>query len=67
MASRTVQLMLTVRYESEDSPNTVPDQETCEGFMHDLVQFAANRGLLSGESEYVVESYRHTVETIATD
>ena len=54
MASRTVQLKLTVRYEYEDRA-VAPSEEACRVPLAALVAHAANRCLLSGETDLVVE------------
>jgi hypothetical protein len=51
-------LTLNVVYEGEDA-----DGKTCEGVLEDLVRFAANRGLLSGDMDMVVDDFDYKVVT----
>lgn len=64
MATRTVELKLTVEYSNPDKPKSVPNEKVCHELLDDLVKLAANRGLLSGDTEYVVDDYSYKIETI---
>lgn len=64
MATRTVELKLTVTYTNEDDPNDVPNKQVCHDLLDNLVKLAANRGLLSGDTEYVIDSYSHKIESV---
>jgi hypothetical protein len=64
---RTVRLILTVTYEHQDHPGILPDEQMCHCQLDDLVRFAANRGLLSGDNDdLVVDDYTYNVETVGT-
>lgn len=51
-------LTLNVTYEGEDAY-----ERNCRQLLEDLVSFAANRGLLSGDLDMVVDAYTYRVTT----
>lgn len=55
-----LRLELTVAYAFEEGDER-PDLATCKQLLDDLVATAANRGMLSGNHEFVVDSYDHKV------
>jgi hypothetical protein len=65
MASRTMELRLRVKYFYDDSPDRMPEEDDCKALLDSLVSYAANRGLLSGESDLCVDDYRHEIHTVA--
>ena len=59
MSTRTkATLTLNVVYEGNDADSTV-----CKGMLEDLVRFAANRGLLTGDFDMTVDTFDYTVTT----
>ena len=65
MASRTVELKLRVQYERDDG--TTPTEDECREILEDLVQHATNRGLLTGDSDLLVEDHRYEIQTVGID
>lgn len=55
-----IQLVLNVDYAYEDGDDK-PDPAVCKKLLNSLVALAANRGLLSGDHEFVVDEYSHEV------
>lgn len=51
-------LVLNVVYDGEDATEPV-----CKAQLEDLVRFASNRGLLSGDLDMIVEDFDYTVTT----
>jgi hypothetical protein len=65
MKSVTVELRLTVKYELDDGqPLDTSHIEQAKSYLDELPKFAANRGLLSGESELIVDDWRHEVKVV---
>jgi hypothetical protein len=64
MASRTLELKLRVKYEHGENPDLIPDLDTCRELLEQLVQTAVNRGYLSGDSDYVVDDWRHEINNL---
>ena len=60
----TVELTLRVAYGFEGK-NQRPDVEGCKSLLEQLVEVALNRGLLTGDTDLVVDSYHyHTDEVV---
>jgi hypothetical protein len=59
----TVRLTLTVTYKFEEGDET-PDPQTCKDQLDNLVKTATNRGLLSGDHEFVVDRHSHGIEVL---
>jgi hypothetical protein len=55
-----MQLTLRVRYDAEETPSE-PD---CYKLLKDIVEHAAGEGLLSGDSDLIVDDFRYNIETV---
>lgn len=70
MPSRTVRLILTVTYEhhprQEDQKMHIT-HDMCAAPLDELVTFAVNEGLLTGDSDLIVADYSHVVESTHCD
>lgn len=51
-----MQLVLTVAYRHEEA-DELPSTDTCRDILSRLVSTATNRGLLTGDQDFVVDSY----------
>jgi hypothetical protein len=63
MKTRVVELTLRVAYGFEER-DEVPDLDVCKAQLEDLVKLAANRGLLSGDTDMVVDEYHFHVDEV---
>lgn len=61
---RTVELRLVVTYEVGEGEDHVPDEAICHELLKNVANFAAGEGLLSGETDYVVDDWTAEVKTI---
>ncbi len=59
-----MQLVLTVAYRHEEA-DELPTRQDCRDILSRLVSTATNRGLLTGDQDFVVDS--HTAEIVDLD
>lgn len=64
-AKRTVELRLVVTYECADGvEDHIPNETVVTGLLLNVVNEAANRGGLTGDTEYQVDDWECKIKTI---
>ena len=62
MAARLVELRLRVKYEKPG--RTIPTHQECHDALEFFMEHALLTGLLSGETDLVVDDHRYEIDTI---
>ena len=64
MKNKAIHLRLTLDIDYDSNGVSV---DILKGYLHDLVETAANRGMMTGESEATVEGWNHEVTEINSE